>query len=206
MPQIRIRRLKPPSRQAPDTRTRWVTLAALTTVCCSSGALTCGHPQGAVEPGAVVGVATGPRGAFTDRLDEQVAQPRVRVRDAGLGDPLDGVTDDGGRNLPANGCWLGWTGGRGAGSRSRAARPWRRCRTPRPGPTVSRAVSGPPPSAFAGRLRPPSSVTPSRGSPRPAYRTRTRCCASCSSRRSVHAPRGPVATPTAAPGSTAPCG
>ena len=32
MPQ-RIRRLKPPSRQAPDTRTRSVTLAALTTVC-----------------------------------------------------------------------------------------------------------------------------------------------------------------------------
>jgi hypothetical protein len=39
-----------------------------------------------------------------------------------------------------------------------------------------------------------------------ACRTRTRCCATCSSRRSVNAPRGPVATPTAAPGSTAPCG
>ena len=101
MPQIRIRRLMPPSRQSPDTRTRWVTLAALTTVCCSSGALTCGHPQGAVEYGAAVGVVPTPPRAFTDRLDEQVAQHRVRVRDAGLCDPLDGVTDDGGRNLPA---------------------------------------------------------------------------------------------------------
>ena len=58
--------------------------------------------------------------------------------------------------------WPSWTAGRGASSRSRAARPWRRCRTPRPGPPVHRAASGPPPSAFAGRLRPPSSVTPSR--------------------------------------------
>jgi hypothetical protein len=46
-------------------------------------------------------VATDPRGAHIDRLDQQVTEHPVGVRDAGLGDALHGIADDGGRGLPA---------------------------------------------------------------------------------------------------------
>ena len=94
MPQIRIRRLMPPSRQAPDTRTRWVTLAALTTVCCSSGAMTRAHPHRGVEPASAIRFAVGPCGALIHGLDEEVAEHLVGVRHAGLSDALSGLVDD----------------------------------------------------------------------------------------------------------------
>jgi hypothetical protein len=65
-----------------------------------SDAATRGHPQGGIER-APVRVATSPRRAVTNRLDEQVAEQLVGVWDAGLRDSLDGVADDAGRGLPA---------------------------------------------------------------------------------------------------------
>lgn len=88
-------------------------------------------------------------------------------------------------------------------------RPWRRRPTPRRGPTSSPAMPGPPRpprGIFAGRPRPASSMTPLRGSRGPACRILMGCCATCWSRRSVRARRGWVATRTAAPSSTPPCG
>jgi hypothetical protein len=70
-------------------------------------------------------------------------------------------------------------------------------------------VRDPPRRASAGRPRPASSTAPSRESRRPAYRTRTGCCTTCLSRRSVNVRRGSVATtaaPQSTPQSTPPCG
>ena len=83
-----------------------------------------------------------------------------------------------------------WTGGRSGISRHGAGRRWRGLLTPRPGPTASPpAAAGRPPGAFAGRPRRPSSASPLKGSRRPACRPRTRCSATCLSRRSANARR-----------------
>ena len=67
----------------------------------------------------------------------------------------------------ANGSWPSWTADRWASWRSRAARPWPRFRTPPSGPLGSPALPRrrrSRPSAFASRLRRPSSATPPRAS------------------------------------------
>ncbi len=46
-------------------------------------------------------VATDPRRAHIDRLDQQVTEHPVGVRHAGLRDSLHGIVNDGGRRLPA---------------------------------------------------------------------------------------------------------
>src|SRR5918994_442621 len=64
-------------------------------------ALTRAHPQGVIDHPTVVWVAADPGRAHLDRLDQQVTEPPVRVRHAGLGDALHGILHDGGRGLPA---------------------------------------------------------------------------------------------------------
>jgi hypothetical protein len=56
-----------------------------------SGQPTRGRPPRGVECGVVVGVATDQRRTRTDRPDKQVAEQLVRVRHAGVRNPLGGV-------------------------------------------------------------------------------------------------------------------